>query len=271
VTASTDDTRWLIDVGAQLRAARLEQAITLETVAQVTRISKSQLEAIEEGAVARLPAMAYVRGFVRIYGSYLGVSSDCLMPKSESLSPQSYEQEAPDSSARKRGGSSRGRRWFAPLTIGAAVLALAYCYQRVDSPQRPIPDQPAQAVAPLKPVQSAVSTVRPTAVSQQPPAPPAVPETPVAPVDGAILRLKVNQDCWLNITIDGAFSQQYDLKAGDLIEWKAEDSIALDLGNAGGVEAQFNGKTLAPFGESGRVAHIVLKAEPGSETSPTRH
>jgi hypothetical protein len=67
------------------------------------------------------------------------------------------------------------------------------------------------------------------------------------------------------MTIDGTISQQYDLKSGDLIEWKGEQVFTLDLGNAGGVEAEFNGKSLPPFGEVGRPAHVVLKAEGTAE------
>ena len=78
---------------------------------------------------------------------------------------------------------------------------------------------------------------------------------------GIILRLKVNQDCWLNITIDETVSQQYDLKTGDLIEWKGEKVFALDMGNAGGVEAELNGRPLKPFGGQGKTAHVVLKGE----------
>jgi hypothetical protein len=73
--------------------------------------------------------------------------------------------------------------------------------------------------------------------------------------------LKVNQDCWLNITIDNTVSQQYDLKAGDLIEWKGEKVFALDIGNAGGIEGEFNGRPLEPFGEQGKTAHVILKAQ----------
>jgi hypothetical protein len=73
--------------------------------------------------------------------------------------------------------------------------------------------------------------------------------------------LKVNQDCWLHITIDETVSQQYELKAGDLIEWKGERVFALDMGNAGGVEAELNGKPLKPFGAQGKTAHVVLKGE----------
>ncbi len=82
---------------------------------------------------------------------------------------------------------------------------------------------------------------------------------------GIVLKLKVNQDCRLNITIDDAISQQYDLKAGDLIEWKGDRVFALDVGNAGGIEAEFNGKQLKPFGEPGKPAHVILKADGASQ------
>jgi hypothetical protein len=60
-------------------------------------------------------------------------------------------------------------------------------------------------------------------------------------------------------------SQQYDLKAGDLIEWKADKVITLEVGNAGGIEAEFNGKPLKPFGQPGKSAHVVLKADGSSQ------
>ena len=86
------------------------------------------------------------------------------------------------------------------------------------------------------------------------------PAEPTPQPGGIVLKLKVNQDCWLNITIDDTVSQQYDLKAGDLIEWKGEKVFALDLGNPGGVEAEFNGKPLKPLGERGKPVHVMLKA-----------
>jgi hypothetical protein len=71
----------------------------------------------------------------------------------------------------------------------------------------------------------------------------------------------VNQDCWLNVDIDGRLSRQYQLKSGDIIEWKAERLITLDIGNAGGVEGELNGRTLPSFGVSGKSAHVVLRPE----------
>ncbi|MEX0840315.1 MAG: RodZ domain-containing protein [Parvibaculum sp.] len=62
-------------VGAELRNARLRRGEDLRAIAQCLRISRSQLEAIEEGRNAELPARAYAIGFVRSYAEYLGLDS----------------------------------------------------------------------------------------------------------------------------------------------------------------------------------------------------
>jgi hypothetical protein len=65
----------------------------------------------------------------------------------------------------------------------------------------------------------------------------------------------------LTVTIDGSASQDYDLVVGDSIEWKADRTITLELSNAGGVEAELNGRQLKPFGQSGKPATVVLDPE----------
>jgi len=62
-------------VGAELRNARLRRGEDLRSIAQSLRISRSQIEAIEEGRNADLPARAYAIGFVRSYAEYLGLDS----------------------------------------------------------------------------------------------------------------------------------------------------------------------------------------------------
>ncbi len=78
---------------------------------------------------------------------------------------------------------------------------------------------------------------------------------------GVYLKLKVDRDSGLTITIDGALTQRYDLKAGDLIEWKGERSISVDIESPGGVKAEVNGKPLALPAEGGPV-HLDLHPEP---------
>lgn len=272
MTVASDDTRWLTSVGAMLRDTRLERGVSLEEVAQATKIGKSQLAAIESGDASRLPAAVYVRGFVRVYADYLGVSTGLLRPE-PAMPPPSQAQTHGDGPAAAQKERSRAKKqWITPLLLGICVLLLVYAYQQhgpVPPPKAPVVAAPAPR--PVVPAFNASSTARPNDPSL-PVKPAEVPAQEVTANDGgAVLKLKVNQDCWLNITIDGAVSQQYDLKVGDLIEWKAKESIALDLGNAGGVEAVFNGKQLAPFGDQGKVAHVVLRAEAEKEVTETKH
>ncbi len=73
--------------------------------------------------------------------------------------------------------------------------------------------------------------------------------------------MRVIQSGTLTVTIDGSPSQGYELVVGDSIEWKADKNITLELSNAGGVEAELNGKQLKPFGQVGKPLVIVLDAD----------
>ena len=265
-------------VGSILREARESRGIELEEASRVTRIGKNYLFAIEGEMFDKLPNPAYIKGFLRIYASYLGLSGDeivALYDKSQASpqiqSPADAGKDKPRQGP-KRKTTGRGR-WLVPLVLLAIVVGAAYLLGErvIKTGKAPLPPvvQPQVATTPPAPVQG----VRSTSMQKSEPATPAaaaVTETRkrkvVTPGEGVqpagiILRLKVNQDCWLNITIDNTVSQQYDLKAGDLIEWKGEKVFDLDIGNAGGIEAIFNGKPLKPFGEPGKSAHVILKAE----------
>ncbi|MRR36492.1 helix-turn-helix domain-containing protein [bacterium] len=261
-------------IGILLRGARESRGESREDAARVTRIGKNYLAALEEDSFDKLPSPAYVKGFLRVYGKHLGLSPDDLIDRyEERLTP------APAMEPGEGGGvppvAARvsvpiRNRWMIPLLLLALVLITATIIpQRESVPVRPAYEQaPSKALLPPSPVQSPISSA-----ATVPPPPPQVapaetpegmpPETAVSAsaAGGIVLKLRVNQDCWLNITIDGSVSQQYDLKAGDLIEWKGERFFSLDIGNAGGVEAEFNGKVLPPLGEIGKTVHVMLPAE----------
>jgi len=265
-------------IGVLLRAARESRGESLEDAARVTRIGKNYLAALEENCFEKLPNPAYVKGFLRVYGKHLGLSPDDLIHRYEEFSGSvpAMEQSVPegDSPSVKPVRLPMKSRWMIPLFLLAMVIITAtFIPQREPQPPRPaLKTVPSRMSAPV-PVQQPMSSVAADPLSSPQAAPEEAPEqlSPETPVPssmpgGVVLKLKVIQDCWLSITIDGALSQQYDLKAGDLIEWKGERSFSLDIGNAGGIEAEFNGKALPSFGESGETAHVVLPAEqPGEQ------
>lgn len=60
-------------VGLQLRQARQERGLTIEEVAQATRIRAHYLLLLEAGEFSALPSKAQARGFIRSYANFLDI------------------------------------------------------------------------------------------------------------------------------------------------------------------------------------------------------
>ncbi|MBT3433210.1 MAG: DUF4115 domain-containing protein [Nitrospinaceae bacterium] len=68
-----------IGVGAFLRRERQERGISLEEVANSTRIRISYLEKIEDEEFAQLPSIPILRGFIRSYANFIDVDEDVVV------------------------------------------------------------------------------------------------------------------------------------------------------------------------------------------------
>ena len=66
-------------IGPTLRSAREGRGLSIELVAQETRISPRFLEALEDERFEALPAPVYVRGFLRSYANYLHIDAAQMM------------------------------------------------------------------------------------------------------------------------------------------------------------------------------------------------
>src|SRR5262245_65729563 len=63
-------------LGEFLRRERELRHISLDDVAERTKISRRYLEAIEEGRYDRLPGETFVRGFIRSYAQSVGLDPE---------------------------------------------------------------------------------------------------------------------------------------------------------------------------------------------------
>ncbi|MBZ0324965.1 MAG: helix-turn-helix domain-containing protein, partial [Alphaproteobacteria bacterium] len=68
-------------VAATLRKARMASGRSVQEVADLLRIRRAYLTAIEEGRFADLPGPAYAVGFVRSFADHLGLDSDGLVDR----------------------------------------------------------------------------------------------------------------------------------------------------------------------------------------------
>lgn len=66
----------LKDVGDQLREERIRRGLSVEEVIRRTKISRRNLEALEEGRQSDLPHVVYVKGFIKTYAGLLQMNAD---------------------------------------------------------------------------------------------------------------------------------------------------------------------------------------------------
>jgi cytoskeleton protein RodZ len=266
----TFDSEEHISAGQKLRKNRTDRGVTLDEVARITRISKAYLLALEEDAYEKLPSEAYARGFLRIYSNFLGLPGDEILSHYQpGASGELLELPVSTTSGAELDSAHRNtaKHWL--WSISAVCLALLSGFfllgdreqglntenvsKKLSTPTEnavafPLHNQFSSANSLEKPPENHVEEANIPANDSR------------VTAQGIVLKMKALEDGYLDLTIDDAITQHYDLKAGDIIEWKADKVFSLEIGNAGGVDAELNGRHLKPFGVKGSPAHIVLSA-----------
>ena len=125
-------------VGQRLRAAREAQGLTLERVAEATKVRESLLQALEEMRLADLPSRPFAIGYVRAYAEAVGLDPDAISAR--------FRRETPelDVSLKSPLGLSIERRSRLPMILGG-VGAVAAAIVVWNVGQRLLFSAPAQA------------------------------------------------------------------------------------------------------------------------------
>lgn len=268
--------------GTILKRCREYHGLSLEEASETTKIGISYLKALEEDQISEFANLTYLKGFLRIYTTYLGLNSDDMSRMYDKLNGAKGEKNDADSTTAERALPLRRMVSLQKLALPAFLLLLivvtATFFKR--SPVPPArPSQPVTvpvAAVPPTPVQPVRSSASAKAVvipeAEKPPAESGAVETdadekqvlPKRPVDvtrSFILKIRVTQNSTLTATVDGSEPQNYDLTDGDIIEWKAEKSVTLDVSNAGGINVELNGKPYKQLGSSGKPVYVELDAD----------
>ncbi|MSN25044.1 MAG: DUF4115 domain-containing protein [Geobacter sp.] len=268
--------------GAILKRCREYHALSLEDAAETTKIGISYLKALEEDQTQEFANLAYLKGFLRIYAAYLGLNSDDMARMYDKQGGVKSEDTADQVCATDAGRPARRLVSLKKLVLPAFLLLLIILTATFFKPQTPSIVRPAQPqpvtvpVAPSAPVQQIISSAKPkpapAKIAEQPtasepdtakvndkPAPPKRPADTAA--KGFVLKIRVIQNGFMTVTVDGSSPQYYDLNVGDLIEWKAEKGVAIDASNAGGIEIELNGKPYKQLGSPGKPAYVELDAD----------
>lgn len=70
-------------LGEQMKKLRDERRLSLGEISKATRVQVKYLEYLEKGLYSKLPAQVYVKGFLRNYANFMGVSGQSLLKQYE--------------------------------------------------------------------------------------------------------------------------------------------------------------------------------------------
>ena len=156
--------------GARLAAERERAGLSVTDIASTLRLHPNQIRAIEQEDLTRLPALAYVRGFIRSYARVLSVDPEPLLTDLNAKLAPVRESVVDDMATDFAAARAAGReRMFPQWAIGIALLILVAL--GVIGWQTTLPPAPA----------SAPQVVVAPAAASSAPAPTPVPDTSATP------------------------------------------------------------------------------------------
>lgn len=132
----------MFEIGNSLREARERQGRTFPDLERTTQIRSRYLKAIEDEDFSAIPALAYTRGFLRVYAEELGLDGQLYIDEFNSRFAVSEEGGAPFRRHESRPSARRSRR-IASLavvitiaTIAVLALALIFAFTSTKKPNQ---------------------------------------------------------------------------------------------------------------------------------------
>lgn len=274
-------------VHPDLKALREAKRLSLQNIFESTRISVTNLKAIENGQYHLLPAPAYTRTFIRNYTRIIGAESEILLAAYEkylqSLNALPGQEKETGSAWLKLGGQGKRIVWLVSAAMAVIVVMFLLYYNRPNPEIAPtLPAPPVQTAPDMKPnveleIPKPSPDIKPEVEPETPkPAPDMKPEVhpetpkPLPDMKPEVqpetpkqvlakkyhLFMEASEPVWIRILEDGNRSEEMLLQAGEKLERFASDSFTIDIGNAGGIAITFQGKSIGNIGKRGQVVHL---------------
>ena len=260
--------------GQRIKREREMRGVSLDEIAQATKIGTRSLRALEDEDFDRLPGGIFNKGFVRAYARFLGMDeeqavADYLVASGLEAAPTevSETETAPPSDLWRRRLKAIG---IAALVLAAVAYGGWWLYSTGSFGVRGKPQPAPQGIPP-----AGAATLPPLRASGAPAKAPAVPpeagakrtasSATVAAASTAgepefIVRLRARGECWVEITADGRH-EEVTLGAGGEKAIRALQTIEIKLGDVNAVEISHNGAALPPFPGERKVRALTFTRE----------
>jgi hypothetical protein len=237
--------RSTVGVGPALRKARLAHGVSLPEAARDTRIRPELIQALEDEEFDRLLGDVYVRGALRTYATYLGLSPDKVVSVYASglAEPTPAVQAAPPAVDPTMPVRRRRDNHRLIVMIAVTVLVLAAVFGVLTSGE----PAPAPAVPPSQ-----------------------APLEQAFPAGGIQVTVLARRPVEVTVTVDGGSAQTFPLESGEGRSFEADVALRIELSEGASAQVTVNGRDLGFPGRADRPWHARYLLEAGGETpSPT--
>ena len=272
-------------IGAILKAEREKSGLSHDQVAQITKLRRHYVEALENEEWDKLPAPVFVKGFIRSYAQALGVDERKIFDLYKKIGPVGEAPPTPLVEPKK----SKKRRVVIIISLLVAVAAIislwiVYSDRTPSSRNREIlletqkqTTKKEQPAASRSTEQESVKEQKPTSTYTEQPTdlkegdkvekatfpqneslPTQATPEPTQATDWLVLKGVVKSKTWMRIYIDDQEPKEYIFEPGSMPQWKAREGFDILIGNAAGIEFDFNGENISDLGVLGQVVRLRL-------------
>jgi cytoskeletal protein RodZ len=240
----------LASIGLILKQKREEHSYTLEHVAEITRITLTNLRNIENGELEALPGLVFVRGFIRNYAKLVGVESDWMI---EALNQTFTNREQPvdgSSTVEKQDqplGKERNNSKF--LLIGATVviiLVIAGIYWNISTSNRysSMTERVETVQAVEKKEVAAEEVLKEVEMNTGPKTSEENQAKTVPVISPLSLTLVALESQWIRLVVDEQEPIELELVEGEKYEWPANKEYLLTMTTGSTASIHLNGEEI---------------------------
>lgn len=268
-------------LGQKFRQTREAKGLNLDEIAAELRINVQYLRALEADDLSQMPGDFFYRSFIRQYARKLEIPEKEFKAEIErSLVDQERLLQALPSQLAARqfevppmptmGGPApdETRRWLMRLAGLVAVLAacsgvyalwLRYRSGQETPPARPPVVAQAPKQEPTPPPAPKTEEPKLEELKTEPPKsePPKV-EPAVPAATSVRLVVTAKELTWLDVWRGDQHTFADVVQPGATKTFESPDRLRIRLGNAGGVDLQYNGQSIPPAGPRGQIRTVVF-------------
>jgi cytoskeleton protein RodZ len=263
--------------GEKLQREREMRGITLEEIAEATKIGTRSLRALEEQDFDKLPGGIFNKGFVRAYAKYLGIDEEQsvadyveAVDEAQAAGKLARPEVAPPAVAFEEVSRDPIRvPWelLIGLALVVAVVFAARSYYAKHGWQKlarqPVAAEPARAPAAapqqIQPV-ATMPVTNPSAPDVRTATTASAPENTPSP-EVFEVKVRATELSWVEIDADGKRVLSENLAANAERSVRASKEVVIRTGNAGGIEVSQNDKVLPPIGPKHEVRTVTVTAQ----------